>query len=51
MQNFRVWFTIGWSKEDYLDVMAINAEQAWKNVTKANRDWNNFEVQSVESLD
>lgn len=51
MKNFRVWFTIGWSEEDYLDVRAENAEQAWKNVIKANCDWNNFEVQSVESLD
>lgn len=30
MKKFRVWFTIGWSEEDYLEVEAINAEQAWK---------------------
>lgn len=51
MKKFRVWFTIGWSEEDYLEVEAINAEQAWKNVTKANSDWNKFEIQSIEPLD
>lgn len=51
MKKYRVWFTIGWSEEDYLEVEAENAERAWKNVIKANRDWNDFEVQSVEPLD
>ena len=51
MNKFRVWFTVGWSEEDYLDVEAKSADEAYENVMNANRDWNGFDIQSVESLD
>ena len=51
MNKFRVWFTIGWSEEDYLDVEAKDADEAYENVMDANRDWDRFYVQSVETLD
>lgn len=51
MKEFRVWFTVGWSEEDYLDVRAKSADEAYENVMKANRDWNGFDIQSVEPLD
>lgn len=51
MKKFRVWFTIGWSEEDYLDVRAKDADEAYKNVMNANSDWDRFDVQSVEPLD
>lgn len=45
MNKYRVWFTVGWSEEDYLDV------EAYENVMDANRDWDRFYIQSVEILD
>ena len=51
MNNHRVWFTIGWSEEDCLDVGAKSADEAYENVMNANRDWNGFDAQSVEILD
>lgn len=51
MKMFRVWFTVGWSEEDHLDVEAKDADQAYENVMNANRDWNGFDIQSVEALD
>ena len=50
MKKFKVWFTIGWSEEDYLDVEAKCADEAYENVMNVNRDWNGFDVQSVEPL-
>lgn len=51
MKTFKVWFTIGWSEEDCLEVEAKDAEEAQMKVMKANRKWDNFEIQSVEPLD
>lgn len=51
MNKFRVWFTVGWSEEDYLDVEAKSADEAYDNVMNANNDLHGFDVQSVESLD
>lgn len=51
LNKFRVWFTVGWSEEDYLDIEAITVEQAERKVLKANNHWNDFEIQSIEPLD
>ena len=51
MNKYRVQFMIGWSEEDYLDVKAKIADEAYENVMNANRDWNGFDIQSVEILD
>lgn len=51
MKEFRVWFTVGWSEEDYLDVRAKNADEAYVRVMNANRDLCGFDIQSVEPLD
>lgn len=51
MNEYRVWFTyhtyVGFN-EDYLDVRAKSADQAYENVMNANPD---IDVQSVEALD
>lgn len=54
MKKFKVWFTytvpyVGYS-EDYLIVEAFNADEAYMNVVNANKDDDNFEVQSVEEI-
>ena len=51
MNKYRVWFTVGWSEEDYLDVEAKSADEAYENVMNANIDLHGFDVQSVEILD
>lgn len=51
MNEYRVWFTYhtyAGFNEDYLDVFAKSADQAYENVEKANPD---IDVQSVEILD
>ena len=55
MKKFRVWFTIqipyyGFN-EDFLEVEASNADEAFQNVLAANSDELYFEIQSVEPLD
>ena len=37
-------------KNDYLDVEAMTAEEAFENVMKANKDLQGFEVQSIERI-
>ena len=44
MNKYIIWFTVGWSEEDYLDVEAKSADEAYKNVMNANRDLNGFDV-------
>lgn len=51
MKMFRVWFTVGWSEEDYLDVRAKNADEACEKVLYANSDIYQFDIQSVEPLE
>ena len=54
MKKFRVWFTFstfGGYDEDYLDVTALDENQAYHNVMNANQDIHDFDVQSVEPLD
>ena len=55
MHKYRVWFTIytryyGYD-EDFLDVEAANADQAYENVRNANSDVHGFNIESVEPLD
>ena len=51
MSKYRVWFTVGWSEEDYLDVEATSVDKAYENAMNANKDRNGFDVQSIEILD
>ncbi len=51
LNKFRVWFTVGYSEEDYLEVEAVTVEQAERKVLKANKHYNNFEIQAIEPLD
>lgn len=55
MNKYRVWFSIytryyGYD-EDFLDVEAANADQAYENVRNANSDVHGFNIESVEPLD
>lgn len=55
MNEYRVWFTIytrhyGYD-EDFLDVEAVDADQAYENVRDANSDVHGFNIESVEPLD
>ena len=55
MNKYRVSFTIytqyyGYD-EDFLDVKAANADQAYENVSDANSDVHGFNIESVEPLD
>ena len=55
MKQFKVWFTYdipyqGYN-EDHLIVEAANADQAWKNVMKANSHLNGFDIQSIEEIE
>lgn len=55
MNKYRVWFSVytqyyGYD-EDFLDVEAANADQAYENVRNANSDIHGFYIQSVETLD
>lgn len=54
MKKFRVWFTYlipceGYG-EDFLEVEAANADQAYENVMYANSDLHGFSVESVEEM-
>ena len=55
MKKFRVWFTIytAWYgyDEDFLEVEAKNADEAYENVMCANSDLQGFNIESVEPLD
>lgn len=55
MEKFRVWFTIytqhyGYD-EDFLEVEAASADEAYENVMRANSDVHGFNIESVEALD
>lgn len=55
MNKYRVWFTIynvhyGYD-EDFLEVEAKNADEAYENVSAANSDLHGFNIESVEPLD
>lgn len=55
MKKYRVWFIIynvhyGYD-EDFLEVEAKSADEAYENVRNANSDIHGFYIESVEPLD